>query len=72
MKIIYTLVALFVLNSLNAQDRYLTRSGDVKFFSSAPMEDIQARTNKALSIVDLAKGEIAVNMLMKSFEFERS
>lgn len=71
MKTIYTLLVLFLITGLNAQDRYLTRSGDVKFFSSAPLEDIEANTNKALSIVDLSKGQIAVDILIKSFEFEK-
>ncbi len=71
MKTIYTFLALFLLVGLNAQDRYLTRSGDIKFFSNAPLEDIEANTNKALSIVDLSKGQIAVDILVKSFEFEK-
>lgn len=54
-----------------AQDRYLTRSGHIKFFSSAPLEDIEANNYKALSVVDLSKGEIAVNLLIKAFEFEK-
>ena len=71
MKAIYMILVLCTLTTLNGQDRYLTRSGQVKFFSSAPMENIEAVTNKALSIIDLAKGQIAVDMLMKSFEFEK-
>lgn len=71
MKAIYTILVLFLVTGLNAQDRYLTRNGEVKFFSSAPMEDIEAHTNKALSIVDLSKGQIAVDILIKSFEFEK-
>ncbi len=57
--------------SLSAQDRYLTRTGEITFFSTAPLEDIEAKSDKALSIVDLAKGQVAVDMLMKSFEFEK-
>ena len=71
MKTIYTLLILTLVMGLNAQDRFLTRSGKIRFFSSAPMEDIEATSNKVLSIVDLAKGQIAVDMLMKSFEFEK-
>lgn len=57
--------------SAQAQDRYLTRSGHIKFFSSAPLEDIEANNYKAVSIVDLSKGQIAVNLLIKAFEFEK-
>ena len=55
----------------NAQDRYLTRNGHIKFFSSAPLEDIEAHNYKVLSIVDLSKGQIAVDLLIKAFEFEK-
>lgn len=54
-----------------AQDRYLTREGHIKFFSTAPLEDIEAHNYKVLSVVDLAKGQIAVNLFIKSFEFEK-
>ncbi|MFT6972072.1 MAG: hypothetical protein ACJAXX_002650 [Roseivirga sp.] len=57
--------------SLQAQDRYLTRTGHIKFFSSTPMEDIEANSNKVLSVLDLAKGQVAVDLLIKSFEFEK-
>lgn len=60
-----------ILISTQAQDRHLTRSGTVKFFSSAPMEDIEAVTNKALSIIDIKKSEVAVDILMKSFSFDK-
>jgi len=63
----------FILASVhNAMaQRYFTREGNVKFFSEAPMENIEATTNKALCIIDLAKGQVAVDMLIKSFEFEK-
>ncbi len=69
---ILTIILLAACTSLSmAQDRYLTRSGSVKFFSTAPLEDIEAHTNKALSIIDIKKGEVAVDILIKSFEFEK-
>lgn len=70
-KLLLSILLLLSAVALQAQDRYLTRTGHVKFFSTAPMEDIEAHNNKALSIVDLAKGEVAVDMLMKAFEFEK-
>lgn len=70
-KLLLSAVLLLSFSALQAQDRYLTRVGHVKFFSTAPMEDIEANNNKVLSIVDLAKGEVAVDMLMKAFEFEK-
>lgn len=70
-KTLFALLMLCTVFTVQAQDRYLTRDGHIKFFSSAPLEDIEANNNKVLSIVDLSKGEIAVNMFIKSFEFEK-
>lgn len=35
------------------------------------MENIEANNNKVLSIVDLSKGQVAVDLLIKAFEFEK-
>ncbi|MFY0594580.1 YceI family protein [Roseivirga sp.] len=70
-RIFLALTMLMCTLAVNAQNRYLTRTGHVKFFSTAPMEDIEAHNNKVLSIVDVSKGEVAVDMLMKAFEFEK-
>lgn len=59
------------LVSIQAQDRYLTRTGHIKFYSHAPLEDIEAHNNKVLSIVDLAKGQVAVDLIIKAFEFDK-
>lgn len=70
-KTLFTLTLLFASMVVQGQDRYLTRTGHIKFFSHAPLEDIEAHNNKVLSIVDLAKGQVAVDMLIKAFEFEK-
>ena len=73
MKAIYTLlIFFFVINTTKAQDRFLTKSGSVTFFSSAPMEDIKADNNQVLSIVDASSGKMAISILMKSFLFEKA
>ncbi len=55
-----------------AQSKYFTRNGTVKFFSSTPMEDIEALNNGAVSVLDTESGAIEVSMLNKSFEFEKA
>ncbi|MBO3697132.1 YceI family protein [Roseivirga sp. E12] len=70
-KTLFTLALLLTTLVVQGQDRYLTRTGHIKFFSHAPLEDIEAHNNKVLSIVDLAKGQVAVDMLIKAFEFEK-
>lgn len=55
-----------------AQSKYFTRNGHVKFFSSTPMEDIEAVNNGAISVLDTESGAVEVSMLNKSFEFEKA
>uniref|UniRef100_UPI004047E5D0 YceI family protein n=1 Tax=Roseivirga sp. TaxID=1964215 RepID=UPI004047E5D0 len=57
--------------TIQAQDRFLTRTGHIRFYSEAPMENIEANNHKVLSIVDLSKGQVAVDLLIKAFEFEK-
>src|SRR5688572_6754880 len=61
----------FATQSL-AQSKYIDRSGKASFFSSAPLEDIEAHSQQAVSIMDLQSGEIAASMLMRSFNFRKS
>ena len=51
--------------------RYFTRTGEIKFFSKAPMENIEAHNYNVLSVLDLSRGQVAVDMLIKNFEFEK-
>lgn len=71
---IFLLIILGVLASqdMRAQDRYLTRQGYISFFSHTPVEDIKAENHQVLSVIDLATGEVAVSLLMKSFQFEKA
>jgi polyisoprenoid-binding protein YceI len=57
--------------SIDAQERFLTRTGYVKFFSSALIEDITANNNEVLSIIDIKKNEVAVDIPIKSFVFRK-
>jgi polyisoprenoid-binding protein YceI len=73
MKPIFILIILgFIINTTNAQERYITKQGRISFFSHSPVEDIEAFNNQTLSIVDIKTGEIAISVLMKSFMFEKS
>lgn len=66
------LICLLLVNITNAQDRFLTKNGEITFFSSAPMEDIKADNNQVLSIIEAPSGKIAISILMKSFMFEKA
>ena len=73
MKHVFTIVFLLALIvSVDAQDKYISKNGYVKFFSSAPLEDIEAENNKVQSIVDLAANEVVISIPIQSFEFDKS
>lgn len=64
----------FVVTSLYSfgQTRYIDRAGKASFFSEAPLENIEAHNEQVLSLLDVEKGEVAVSMLMKSFQFQKA
>jgi polyisoprenoid-binding protein YceI len=56
----------------SAQTRYMTRSGHVSFFSHTDVEDIKADNNQASAVLDVATGQLAFTVLIKSFIFEKA
>lgn len=63
-----TLIALVGLS----QPVYMTRSGQVSFFSATPMENIEAINNEVSSMLNAETGEIVFAILIKSFHFEKA
>ena len=51
---------------------FFTRTGEVSFHASTPLENIDANTNEATCIINMETGEIAFAVLMKSFQFRKS
>jgi polyisoprenoid-binding protein YceI len=55
-----------------AQSKYFTKSGTITFRSKAPLEDIEAKNQKATCVIDAKSGAMEVAVLMKAFEFEKA
>ncbi len=69
MKRLLTLGAIFfVLGSISAQI-YQTKTGNIKFSSKTPAEDITAENRKVVSAIDASTGDVQFSLLMKSFDF---
>ncbi len=72
----YTVLYIFLLLladvSAFAQSRFIDRQGSASFYSEAPIENIDAHSKEAMSIIDIKTGEIVASVAMKSFEFEKS
>lgn len=58
--------------AIHAQTKYYTRDGKVKFFSTTPMEDIEAVSKDASSVFDVKTGKVEFGVPMKSFTFEKA
>jgi polyisoprenoid-binding protein YceI len=52
--------------------KYMTNTGKISFYSSAPIENIEARNNKVTSILDTDNGSIVFSLNIKDFTFEKS
>lgn len=59
-------------SAVHAQDKLITRTGHISFFSEAPLENIEAHNQKVLSILDMHTGEVAVSVSIKNFEFKKA
>ena len=51
---------------------YLTRNGNISFYSHTPLEDIKAQNNEAVSVLNAATGDIEFRVAVKSFHFEKT
>lgn len=73
MKKTITLIALAVLtiSQVSAQ-KFFTRSASITFFSTTPVEDIEAKNHQVGTIINMDNGEVAFTVLMKSFEFKKA
>jgi polyisoprenoid-binding protein YceI len=58
--------------SAAAQDKFFTKSGRIEFFSSAPMEDIEATNRTATAVLDTKTGAVQFSVLMRGFEFQKA
>ncbi len=66
------IIIICLAKSVSAQDIFFTRTGKIDFHAGTTVEDIDATNNEVASILDKAKGELAFNVLIKSFHFRRT
>jgi polyisoprenoid-binding protein YceI len=59
------------LGSVQAQ-KYITKNGHIRFFSSTSVEDIEAHNRQVNSALDQQTGDFVFKVLMKSFQFEKA
>ena len=52
--------------------QFMTREGHVHFFSSTPIENIEADNHQMSGLLDAATGEFAFQVQMRGFHFEKA
>lgn len=70
--IMFLLIALVSFYVPMAQDMYITRNGQVTFFSTTPVEDIKAANNEVSSVMNTKTGAMQFIVLIKSFQFKKT
>ncbi|GAB3733814.1 hypothetical protein GCM10027594_15450 [Hymenobacter agri] len=63
---------LYGVGATHAQGRYITKTGLVSFFSSSPIEDIEARNQQVAAMLDFGTGQLAFSVPIKGFVFKRT
>lgn len=71
MKNILLVVGLLLSVCVNAQD-YITRNGNISFYSHTPLEDINAQNNEVASTLNSSTGEFQFKAAIKSFHFRKA
>lgn len=70
-----TILAFAVLSissmAVSAQ-KYFTKDGSIRFYSTTKVEDIEATNNKATCVLDAATGDLEWSVLVKGFKFEKA
>jgi len=65
------IIFLLIASSVSAQ-RYITKNGYIRFFSSTPVEDIKAHNRQVKAALNSETGELVFKVLMKSFSFKKA
>lgn len=71
MKKLFLVAAISALVLPASAQKFMTRSGKVTFFSSTPIENIEAFNNEAAAAINSATGDVLFQVPIKSFKFEK-
>ena len=71
MRLFILLIGLSLFGFQASAQKFQSSKSYVKFFSSAPLEDIKAENYGARSIIDVSTGELVYSVQIKDFDFEK-
>lgn len=70
--ILILIMSLLGFSGISQAQKYLTKTGHIRFYSEAPMENIEAHNKQVNCAYNAATGDLVFKVLMKSFEFEQA
>lgn len=68
--ILLILISLAFAFNTNAQDKYITKTGHVWFYSKTDVKEIEAHNKQVTSIIDIKTGEVIVSAFLRDFKFD--
>ncbi len=71
-KLLLIISCLATMTTVAPAQKFITKTGHIKFFSESPMENIEAHNRQVNAALDVANGDFVFRVLMKSFEFEKA
>lgn len=71
-RIVILLSAFLITASLVNAQKYMTKTGTIKFYSETPMEKIDAVNRQVNSALDFSTGNFVFKVLIKGFEFQKA
>ena len=69
---ISVLFIFFICLSSAVAQKYFTKTGEISFYSKAPLENIEAHSKTAVAVLDTESGNLEFSVLIKSFQFEKA
>jgi hypothetical protein len=69
-KILVSFLALAFSSVMTAQI-YIAKTCEISFFSSSPLEDIEAVNKAAKPIINTSNNEVAIKIVISAFQFEK-
>lgn len=70
---IIAIILFGILSSYAVQaQKYMTKNGNIKFYSETPMETIEATNNQVNAALDTQTGDLVFKILIKSFVFPKA
>lgn len=70
--ILFSILAVSNHQFAYAQEKYVSKTGHIWFYSQTPLETIEAHNNQVATILNIKTGAIAFDLLMKSFKFKKA